>query len=307
MSSPRVAQATFDVVQCIMHLNKWRPIGYGLVLATLLCGCPNREPSANVGRTADAAQPRYSASALRAAPEAMLTADSGATAAPKQRLEQARLDCLRDLYGIEVVSHGVKTHEGPIPYDDGATKTDAARIENADIEDTFAVVYPRLAPLPTQAPTEDPGRARSEPLLKWLYGHDARAVESHLTRVDVFGTKLAVHQRVAGPLSRVLEHLAPVRERSDIRTVFSAMGGTYNPRTIAGTDRLSAHAFGIAIDLNTAVSRYWRSAATYKNEIPREVVEAFESEGFIWGGRWHHFDTMHFEYRPELTQCNPQQ
>ncbi|WP_265937085.1 M15 family metallopeptidase [Aliarcobacter butzleri] len=26
----------------------------------------------------------------------------------------------------------------------------------------------------------------------------------------------------------------------------------------------------------------------------------FEKYGFIWGGRWYHFDTMHFEYRPEL-------
>mgnify|MGYP002637708491 CR=1 FL=1 len=24
------------------------------------------------------------------------------------------------------------------------------------------------------------------------------------------------------------------------------------------------------------------------------------SNGFIWGGRWFHYDTMHFEYRPEL-------
>ena len=29
-------------------------------------------------------------------------------------------------------------------------------------------------------------------------------------------------------------------------------------------------------------------------------VDAFEAEGFIWGGRWYHFDSLHFEYRPEL-------
>ena len=29
-------------------------------------------------------------------------------------------------------------------------------------------------------------------------------------------------------------------------------------------------------------------------------VEAFEAEGFIWGGKWSEFDLMHFEYRPEL-------
>jgi D-alanyl-D-alanine carboxypeptidase len=26
----------------------------------------------------------------------------------------------------------------------------------------------------------------------------------------------------------------------------------------------------------------------------------FEQHGFIWGGKWYHYDTMHFEYRPEI-------
>ncbi|MDD9945395.1 MAG: M15 family metallopeptidase [Myxococcales bacterium] len=34
--------------------------------------------------------------------------------------------------------------------------------------------------------------------------------------------------------------------------------------------------------------------------MPADVVQAFERHGFIWGGRWYHYDTMHFEYRPEL-------
>ena len=32
-----------------------------------------------------------------------------------------------------------------------------------------------------------------------------------------------------------------------------------------------------------------------------EIVRIFEKHGFIWGGRWYHYDTMHFEYRPELS------
>ena len=32
-----------------------------------------------------------------------------------------------------------------------------------------------------------------------------------------------------------------------------------------------------------------------------EIVRIFEKHGFIWGGKWHHYDTMHFEYRPELV------
>jgi hypothetical protein len=83
--------------------------------------------------------------------------------------------------------------------------------------------------------------------------------------------------------------------------------GTYNCRVIAGTDRVSPHGLGIAIDIATQQSHYWRwtkpDAAgryPYRNAIPKEIVDIFERHGFIWGGRWYHYDTMHFEYRPEL-------
>jgi hypothetical protein len=36
----------------------------------------------------------------------------------------------------------------------------------------------------------------------------------------------------------------------------------------------------------------------------QEIVDIFERHGFIWGGKWYHFDTMHFEYRPELLVRN---
>lgn len=47
---------------------------------------------------------------------------------------------------------------------------------------------------------------------------------------------------------------------------------------------------------------YWRwsKSGDYRNRIPEGLVAFFEQNGFIWGGRWSHFDTMHFEYRPEL-------
>ena len=85
------------------------------------------------------------------------------------------------------------------------------------------------------------------------------------------------------------------------------IGGTFNWRVSAGTKRLSVHAFGAAVDINVGRSHYWRDLAkeettpvAYKNMIPAKIVEVFEKHGFIWGGWWYHFDTMHFEYRPEL-------
>ena len=38
----------------------------------------------------------------------------------------------------------------------------------------------------------------------------------------------------------------------------------------------------------------------WKNRIPLAIVEVFERHGFIWGGKWYHFDSFHFEYRPEM-------
>ena len=82
--------------------------------------------------------------------------------------------------------------------------------------------------------------------------------------------------------------------------------GTYNCRVIAGP-AVSAHGHGIAIDIARSTRRLLAlveagadGSYAYKNSIPMEIVRIFEKHGFIWGGRWYHYDTMHFEYRPEL-------
>jgi len=65
------------------------------------------------------------------------------------------------------------------------------------------------------------------------------------------------------------------------------------------------HSWGAAIDINSAYAEYWlwnRGVST--GTVPPEVIEIFERHGFIWGGKWSHYDTMHFEYRPELVNLN---
>uniref|UniRef100_A0A6M3IHG7 Putative peptidase n=1 Tax=viral metagenome TaxID=1070528 RepID=A0A6M3IHG7_9ZZZZ len=62
-------------------------------------------------------------------------------------------------------------------------------------------------------------------------------------------------------------------------------GGCYNYRTKRGNaGELSTHSWGIAIDLNVHLP------------MPDEVVNAFKSEGFEWGGDWSKPDSMHFQY-----------
>ncbi|MDP6946701.1 MAG: M15 family metallopeptidase, partial [Myxococcota bacterium] len=92
------------------------------------------------------------------------------------------------------------------------------------------------------------------------------------------------------------------------RRYFETTAGTFNWRKIRDTPRLSMHSFAVAIDVGVPYADYWKwskrrnadGAIVYRNRFPMSVVTAFEAQGFIWGGKWYHHDTMHFEYRPEL-------
>jgi hypothetical protein len=45
----------------------------------------------------------------------------------------------------------------------------------------------------------------------------------------------------------------------------------------------------------------WHSIPREKRlEPPDAVAGIFEENGFLWGGKWPWYDTMHFEYRPEI-------
>ncbi len=194
--------------------------------------------------------------------------------------------------------------------DDGIAKDEAARLENADIEDMLSQTY-LVGACSYGAPPEDfdPGRVRDEAFFRKMYGGSAAAVSATLATIDWFGTPLRVTtvNGVDRALAAVREELAALP--AELRVFVAPTAGAFNWRVVAGTNRLSVHSFGAAIDLNVDHSDYWLwGSATgresdvppYRNRFPPEIVEAFERHGFIWGGKWRHFDTMHFEYRPEL-------
>jgi hypothetical protein len=195
---------------------------------------------------------------------------------------------------------------------DKSTRPFEAMLDDPDIKDMFAFDYPvgekGLAP----DVNFDPGRARYLPLFRKMYG-DCRAAGFAKTLADVVWLpgkdgrhlKFSRINGAAEALQKISNELARLPDRFLVYVRPSQ--GTYNCRTIAGTNRASAHGFGIAIDIAAAHSHYWLRTKpgaaghiAYKNEIPWEIVRIFEAHGFIWGGKWYHYDTMHFEYRPEL-------
>lgn len=181
---------------------------------------------------------------------------------------------------------------------------------HGSILDQIALAYPAgVAPSPQQ---DDPGRIRNQAFFDKMYGNCRTGeVAAKLVPVDwlpkswghtVSITSVNGVDRRLAAISRELDELPA----EDKKFLFP-LGGTYNCRPIAGTDQKSMHSWGAAIDLNPAFSTYWRwnRAAPYQNALPSEIVTVFERHGFIWGGRWSHFDTMHFEYRPELLGYHP--
>jgi hypothetical protein len=183
-------------------------------------------------------------------------------------------------------------------------------LENPDIDDMFYAAYPAGAAPHQPAKNFDPGRVRFEPLFVAMYGdckkkevtRRLRAVE-WLPRHQGGKVMISTANGVDKALDAVSRELDQLPET--LIKYLKPSAGTYNCRAIAGSSARSMHAYAAAIDVNTAWSDYWRWAPhpaepAWKNRIPVEIVRIFERRGFIWGGTWYHFDTMHFEYRPEL-------
>ncbi|WP_395074960.1 M15 family metallopeptidase [Flavobacterium sp.] len=190
-------------------------------------------------------------------------------------------------------------------YDDKIKKSTQEIIDNPDIEDQFFYIY-KLGNI------NDAGRIRNEAFFKKIYGNSKVEVEKSLVEI-VWCPKL-VNQKImitnVNGVDKIVKKLsAELDNHPEFKNYLSNIAGTFNWRKIAGTSRLSMHSFGMTIDINTKFSNYWQwdckcknenVKLTYKNKIPQKLVSIFEKYGFIWGGNWYHYDTMHFEYRPEM-------
>ncbi len=194
-------------------------------------------------------------------------------------------------------------------WDDGiAGKTHDEMLDSPDLEDMMHQKYVKGANWDSPpAENFEPGRIRYEPFFKKMYGNTSSEVKKNLVTINWMPSVCGCNVQV-NSVNGMAEKLQAVSDEiestlgAEFDKYLSRTGGTFNWRNIAGTNRLSTHAFGTSIDINTNYSNYWQwdGDMVWKNRIPMEIIEIFEKHGFIWGGKWYHYDTMHFEYRPEL-------
>ncbi len=149
-------------------------------------------------------------------------------------------------------------------------------------------------------------------------GRTRRRIEAHITRFDYLGKRVSVHESIVAPLKRVEARIrALAGSDAEVERFLASVSSVegYNWREISDSPARSNHSWGIAVDI---LPRNWGKKNIYWNWVsywndrwmmispdrrwtpPEAVITAFEDEGFVWGGKWLLWDTMHFEYRPEL-------
>lgn len=135
--------------------------------------------------------------------------------------------------------------------------------------------------------------------------------------------ELVVARAVAGPTVTLLARLYAIgfpiaamrlvddHDADDERSMAAGNSSAFNFRTVAGTDELSQHAFGRAIDLNPVQNpMIWpdgrrfvpAEAAPYLDRRrlrpgmivrPGPVTAILDELGWEWGGDWRHVADLH--------------
>ena len=212
------------------------------------------------------------------------------------------------------------------------------RDQTADYDPQPFYNYPAELPLWKEPSAEDAARFRDmannrsrNPPKRSQHFFDAlwraRARDESWERVKslrFLGKTVLVHYSILEELSLVEEQILAAAKtdpalRAWVNSVNTLDG--WNWRSIADTRSRSFHAYGAAVDILPKSlggrETYWLWAARRKPEWwaipynrrfhpPDAVIQAFEANGFIWGGKWLFFDTMHFEYRPEILLLSSQ-
>lgn len=117
------------------------------------------------------------------------------------------------------------------------------------------------------------GRARFPEPLKLSWNDD---------KVKVF----ACHKLVEDVMTSVFQ---AIHDRG-LWDLLEDFGGCYNYRQVKASSKVSTHAWGISVDINTRSNPLGAVP-----QMDQRIVSVFADHGFVWGGRWSRPDGMHFQ------------
>lgn len=164
---------------------------------------------------------------------------------------------------------------------------------------------------------------RNNEFLDTLYnGKNERSISKNIKLVRFLGFQVRAHEFTIDKLENVDKEIKLFSQTNNEAKAFLKSLKTVSGfvwKTISKSSSRSYHSYGVAFDTlpkragNKQIYWAWtrvnnRSwyAVDYENRWspPKSIVEIFEKNGFIWGGKWQFYDTIHFEYRPEILIYN---
>lgn len=195
-----------------------------------------------------------------------------------------------------------------IIYDDKRQKNSQQKFLEPDVQDMMEQIYPLDSIEEVMDEGCDPGRIRVYPILEEVYGGSKNSVEKKLKMANLGYKRFQFNGNNNASKSlenAVREAMSASKKEPRIGECLFPSSGTFNYRNISGTGLRSPHSFGIAIDLARDKRDYWKWVQKSEGSMriksyPKELVKIFEKNNFVWGGKWNHFDILHFEYRPEI-------
>ncbi len=153
-------------------------------------------------------------------------------------------------------------------------------------------------------------------------GDNEKTMYTNMQLIRVLGYRIQVHSMIVDRLKNVdYEIQAIAKTNSNVSDFLKSLAMTsgYAWRNVSKSSSRSYHSYGIAVDVlprktygkqvywgwSRVNDKHWYAIPLKKRWLPpQEVIDVFENYDFIWGGKWQFFDTIHFEYRPEIIIYN---
>lgn len=108
---------------------------------------------------------------------------------------------------------------------------------------------------------------------------------------EIWNFRIYGHKLLEQPLRKVFGLIRSNMVGHELKTY----DGCWNIRLMKGSNRLSIHSWGLALDINAGTNPF-RSDGRLITDFSDEFVKCFMDSGFEWGGLWDApKDPMHFQ------------
>jgi hypothetical protein len=98
--------------------------------------------------------------------------------------------------------------------------------------------------------------------------------------------RIRIHRKLVNSLSNVFNRI----RINGYWPMIQSFDGTYAWRAKRTSPKLSLHCWGAAIDLNAG-----SNPLGGLGDMPWQIINCFNQEGWEWGGEWRYADPMHFQ------------